>query len=220
VSTDADPAITGAIENIWHGTKHHFCLFHIRKNLEKHFLSKFGREKFRNFFSSFCQARNSTTEAVFEKKWQQVLDLFPEAQSYFRRQLYPHREAWSQFVRFNETNGELPRVMNASYRDHYFIAIDEACTKFLTPAIQKLQQNQMDQCSHYRAYHTNLEVELQQAHVENVNELDTPKGMFSEDLYDETLIELIELVDGISDIRELWIVSRIDQQRPMQQNDY
>ncbi|CAG8635863.1 9410_t:CDS:2 [Cetraspora pellucida] len=137
VYIDANLAITGAIEN-------------------------FGREKFRDFFSSFCQARNSITETVYERKWQQVLDLFPEAQFYLRCQLYPHREAWvlafthqsfnyevvsiieqhlmreSQFVRFNEINGELPRIMHATYRDHYFMAIDKACTKFLIPAIQKL----------------------------------------------------------------------------------
>ncbi|CAG8635878.1 9411_t:CDS:1 [Cetraspora pellucida] len=37
--------------------------------------------------------------------------------------------------------------------------------------------------------------------------------MFSEDLYDKTLIELTEVVDGIGDIKELWIVSCIDQQK-------
>ncbi|CAG8837503.1 16737_t:CDS:1, partial [Cetraspora pellucida] len=78
----------------------------------------------------------------------------------------------SQFVRFNEINKMLPCVMHATYRDHYFIAIDKACTKFLTPAIQKLQQNQIDQCPHYQAYHTDLEFELQQqAHIENINKL-------------------------------------------------
>ncbi|CAG8771738.1 31391_t:CDS:2, partial [Racocetra persica] len=120
----------------------------------------------------------------------------------------------SQFVRFNKINRELPRVMHATYQDHYFMAIDEACTKFLIPAIQKLQRNQMDQCPHYRAYRTDLEFELQQqAHVENIDKPNTPKGMFSEDLYDETLIELTKLVDGIGDIKKLWIVSRIDQQK-------
>ncbi|CAG8617502.1 31588_t:CDS:2, partial [Racocetra persica] len=39
--------------------------------------------------------------------------------------------------------------------------------------------------------------------------------MFSEDLYDKVLIELTELIDRISpnDIRELWAVSHIDQQK-------
>ncbi|CAG8802166.1 9269_t:CDS:2, partial [Cetraspora pellucida] len=119
-----------------------------------------------------------------------------------------------QLVRFNEINGELPRVMHATYRDHYFIAIDEACTKFLIPAIQKLQWNQMDQCPHYQAYYTDLEFELQQqAHIKNIDKLNIPKGMFSEDLYDEMLIELTKLVDSIGNIKELWIVSRIDQQK-------
>ncbi|CAG8827141.1 7540_t:CDS:1, partial [Gigaspora rosea] len=55
----------------------------------------------------------------------------------------------SQFVRLNEINGELPRIIPTSYRDHYFNAIDEVCAKFLTPAIQNLQHHQMDQCPNY-----------------------------------------------------------------------
>ncbi|CAG8745875.1 16152_t:CDS:1, partial [Dentiscutata heterogama] len=38
------------------------------------------------------------------------------------------------------------------------------------------------------------------------------KGMFSEYLYNKMYIELTQLVDGIDDIRELWIVLYIDQQ--------
>ncbi|CAG8541645.1 14945_t:CDS:2, partial [Gigaspora rosea] len=55
---------------------------------------------------------------------------------------------------------------------------------------------------------TNLEAELQQRDISGM-------GMFSEDLYDEVLIELTELIDRISpnDIRELWAVSRIDRQK-------
>ncbi|CAG8466689.1 3365_t:CDS:2 [Dentiscutata heterogama] len=89
-------------------------------------------------------------------------------------------------------------------------------------------------CRHI-SYCTELESELQQqAHVKNIdkqytkvvmslnvvfklfsNELNhnTSQSIFSEDLYNEMLIELIELIDGISDIKELWIVTRIDQQK-------
>ncbi|CAG8782229.1 2866_t:CDS:2, partial [Racocetra fulgida] len=49
----------------------------------------------------------------------------------------------SEFVRLNETACELPRIMLASYRDHYFMAIDKVCERFLTPAILKLQRYQM-----------------------------------------------------------------------------
>ncbi|RIB12889.1 hypothetical protein C2G38_1779248 [Gigaspora rosea] len=70
----------------------------------------------------------------------------------------------------------------------------------------------MDQCPHYRACRTNLEAELQQRDISGMN---LSEGMFSEDLYDEVLIELTELIDRISpnDIRELWAVSRIDRQK-------
>ncbi|CAG8823119.1 29349_t:CDS:2, partial [Gigaspora margarita] len=127
------------------------------------------------------KTRNSTTQINFERNWERLLNSYPEAQSYLRLQLYPNRDAWvlafthrffnlaynplkgeSQFVRLNEVNRELPRIMLTSYRDQYFITIDDVCAKFLTPAMQKLQRYQMDQCSHYRAYRASLESELQQ----------------------------------------------------------
>ncbi|RIB04687.1 hypothetical protein C2G38_2048232 [Gigaspora rosea] len=42
-----------------------------------------------------------------------------------------------------------------------------------------------------------------------------PDSFFSKDMYDEALIELTELVDGIdvNDIKEIWMVSHIDQQK-------
>ncbi|CAG8677949.1 2315_t:CDS:2, partial [Cetraspora pellucida] len=169
VYIDVNLAITSAIENVWHGTKHYFCSFHIWKNFEKDFLSKFGREKFRDFFSSFCQARNSITETVYKRKWQQILDLFPETQSYLRCQLYSHHEAW---------------VLAFTYQS-------------FNCGIQSTQRVEV--------YNAILKKLLNR--TTSLIEVDTPKGMFNEDLYDKTLIELTELVDGISDIKELWIVS-------------
>ena len=54
--TDADPAMVAAVNSSWPKTKHHFCLFHIRKNLEKHFLGKYHGEKWNKFFAAFCHA--------------------------------------------------------------------------------------------------------------------------------------------------------------------
>ncbi|CAG8841779.1 44167_t:CDS:1, partial [Gigaspora margarita] len=62
----------------------------------------------------------------------------------------------------NDVNRELPRITLTSYRDQFFITIDDVCAKFLMPEMQKLQRYQMDQCSYYRAYRASLESELQQ----------------------------------------------------------
>ena len=92
--TDADPAMIAAINSTWPTTKHHFCLFHIRKNLEKHFLSKYRGEKWNKFFAAFCYARNSRVESIFEERWAALLQEYPDATSYLQRYLYPCREAW------------------------------------------------------------------------------------------------------------------------------
>jgi hypothetical protein len=92
--TDADPAMIAAASSIWTIAKHHFCLFHIRKNLEKHFLSKYGGEKWKEFFTAFCCARNSYVELIFEEKWAALLQKYNDATNYLQRHLYKCRKAW------------------------------------------------------------------------------------------------------------------------------
>ena len=94
--TDADPAMIAAVNTSWPTTKHHFCLFHIRKNLEKHFLSKYRGEKWKKFFAAFCHTRNSHVESIFEERWAALLAEYADAANYLQRQLYQCREAWVQ----------------------------------------------------------------------------------------------------------------------------
>lgn len=83
-----------AASSTWSTTKHHFCLFHIQKNLEKHFLGKYGGEKWKKFFGEFCHVRNSHVESIFEEKWNALLQNYADAANYLQCQLYPCREAW------------------------------------------------------------------------------------------------------------------------------
>ena len=93
--TDANPTMIAAVNTSWPTTKHHFCLFHIRKNLEKHFLGKYCGEKWSNFFAAFCHARNSRVESIFEERWAALLAEYADAANYLQRQLYRCREAWA-----------------------------------------------------------------------------------------------------------------------------
>lgn len=93
--TDADLAMVAAIQKTWPITKHQFCLFHIRKNLEKHFLSVFKGDQWKLFISTFYHVRNSRAEQLFEERWSAFQEQFPEATRYMQRQLYPTREAWA-----------------------------------------------------------------------------------------------------------------------------
>jgi MULE transposase domain len=92
--TDADPAMIASVNNSWPTTKHHFCIFHIRKNLEKHFMGKYYGEKWRKFFAAFCRARNSRVESIFEERWAALITEYPDAANYLQRYLYQCREAW------------------------------------------------------------------------------------------------------------------------------
>ncbi|CAB5310046.1 unnamed protein product [Rhizophagus irregularis] len=94
---DADPAMVTAASSTWTTTKHHFCLFHIRKNLEKHFLGKYGGEKWKEFFTAFCRTHNSHVEFIFEEKWAALLQKYDDAANYLQRHLYKCREAWALY---------------------------------------------------------------------------------------------------------------------------
>ena len=93
--TDADPAMVAAVNSFWPKTKHHFCLFHIQKNLEKNLMGKLHGEKWNEFFAAFSRARNSRVESIFEERWATLLSEYPKAANYLQRQLYRCQEAWA-----------------------------------------------------------------------------------------------------------------------------
>ncbi|RHZ51694.1 hypothetical protein Glove_475g15 [Diversispora epigaea] len=92
--TDIDPAMIASINSSWLTTKHHFCIFHIRKNLEKHFMGKYHSEKWKKFFTVFCCARNSRIKPIFEERWTALITEYADAANYLQRYLYPCQEAW------------------------------------------------------------------------------------------------------------------------------
>lgn len=63
-----DTAMIVAVKSSWPKIKHHFCLFHIRKNLEKHFFSKYHSEKWNKFFAAFRYTRNNRVKSIFEER--------------------------------------------------------------------------------------------------------------------------------------------------------
>lgn len=113
--TDTDPAMIATVSTSWPKTKHHFCLFHIRKNLEKHFMSKYGDDKWRKFFSAFCYVRNSCVESIFEERWAALLNEYEDAANYMHRYLYQCQEAWALcFTHY---------VFNAGYKVHNMLSL-------------------------------------------------------------------------------------------------
>ncbi|CAG8790622.1 12157_t:CDS:2, partial [Racocetra fulgida] len=236
--TDADPVMIAAVDSCLPMTKHHFCLFHIHKNLEKHFLGKY-HDNWKKIFNDFCYVRNSRSELVFEKRWCELLYKYTDASSYLNSQLYQHREAWalcfthrafnasvqstqrvesyngiiktqvnglssllelensikrllereSRFTRINKTIGLLPVNRDESFYNKYFNNIDTSIQKFLTPAILKLQRDEINRSIHYRCYIASLKDELR-----NNADAESPNGMFSEDMFDANVIKLEQLI--------------------------
>ncbi|CAG8744464.1 15521_t:CDS:1, partial [Funneliformis mosseae] len=114
--TDADLTMIAAINSTWPTTKYHFCLFHIRKNLEKHFLSKYCGKKWNKFFSAFCYACNSRVESIFEERWAALLQKYPDATNYLQCYLYPYRKAWVLCFTHCAFNA---RIQNIQYVESY-----------------------------------------------------------------------------------------------------
>ena len=68
----------------------------------------------------------------------------------------------SKFVKLNETICKLPISQDVDYHDYYFKEVGISCQQFLTPAMLKLRQHEMNRSMHYRCYKTNLKYELEQ----------------------------------------------------------
>lgn len=47
-------------------------------------------------------------------------------------------------MHYSETIGKLPVSRDEDYHDHYFKEIDKSCQQFLTPALLKLQWDEMN----------------------------------------------------------------------------
>ncbi|CAG8697934.1 6021_t:CDS:2 [Funneliformis mosseae] len=177
--TDADLTMIAAINSIWPTIKHHFCLFHFRKNLEKHFLNKYHGEKWNKFFAAFCYTRNNRVESIFEERWAALLQEYPDATSYLQRYLYPYKEAWILYFTHCAFNAEIQKFEHTIERllakESKFIKLNETIGKL--PVTVK-----------------------------------SPRGMFSEDMFDACVIELAQLIIDLdlTRIRELWRISSIN----------
>src|SRR5437763_21712 len=64
--TDADAGMIAAIHETLPSTKHNYCIWHIRKNLEKNLRGKL-RNKYSDFMTAWNKCRNSFSENEFRK---------------------------------------------------------------------------------------------------------------------------------------------------------
>ncbi|CAG8746081.1 14334_t:CDS:2, partial [Funneliformis caledonium] len=215
--TDADPAIIAAINSTWPTTKHHFCLFHIRKNLEKHFLSKYRGEKWNKFFAAFCYARNSQVESIFEERWAALLEAYvlcfthrafnAGIQSIQRIELY------NSIIK-NNVNGsssltELEHIIERLLaKKSKFIKLNETIGKLPVSQDEDYHNHYFKEVDISCQYFLTLAIlKLQRhemnhsmhyrCHLSNLKyelkqqvTVESPRGMFSEDMFNVCVIEL------------------------------
>lgn len=94
VYTDSDPAMIGAIKNVFSQTRHFLCIFHIDLNLRKKLKGKLGKhfEEFRKEFYVCC---NSLSQQLFEIRWSLLVKKYSIIESYLSGVLYNNKESWA-----------------------------------------------------------------------------------------------------------------------------
>src|SRR5256885_2135105 len=91
--TDADAGMVAAIHNTLSLTKHNYCIWHIRKNLDKNLRGKLGN-RYSEFINEWNRCRNSFSENEFRKQWQNLLIKYPTARKYLERALGVDLTSW------------------------------------------------------------------------------------------------------------------------------
>ncbi|CAG8759078.1 11878_t:CDS:2, partial [Funneliformis caledonium] len=125
----------------------------------------------------------------------------------------------SKFIKLNETIGKLSVSQDEDYHNHYFKEVDISYQYFLAPAILKLQRHEINRNMHYRCHLSNLEYELKPFSQKDIFPktlnrvtVESPRGIFFEDMFDACVIELAQLIVDLDPtrIRELWRISSIN----------
>jgi hypothetical protein len=90
--SDYDLALDSAISgyDVWHG----LCIHHMGGNLTKN-LAAVLSSLFQPFQDAFWQVYHSTSPAVFEAKWAQLLNDYPRSREYLQKVFWPTRERWA-----------------------------------------------------------------------------------------------------------------------------
>ncbi|CAB5183193.1 unnamed protein product [Rhizophagus irregularis] len=92
--TDVDTSMIAAIHETLPSTKHNYCIWHLRKNLEKNLKGKLCN-KYSDFIKEWNKCRNSFSEKEFQRRWYGLLKNYPEAQKYLERALGTDMTSWA-----------------------------------------------------------------------------------------------------------------------------
>ena len=102
--TDADAGMIAAVHETLPSTKHNYCIWHIRKNLEKNLKGKLC-SKYSDFVKEWNKCRNSFSETEFKNRWHNLLTNYPEAKKYLGRTLGIDVTSWALCYTHRSFNG-------------------------------------------------------------------------------------------------------------------
>ncbi|CAG8595724.1 5353_t:CDS:2, partial [Scutellospora calospora] len=103
----------------------------------------------------------------------------------------------NQFVNLNDAISKFSMSQEEGYHNWYFKKIDEVCQRFLTPAILKLQQNEMNRSAHYQCNMISLNEEtIQQVSIKCLNIVDSTftksirgQHVFTQEIHHEFILK-------------------------------
>ena len=106
-----------SINEIYPNAHHLLCIFHIDLNLRKKLKGKLGKH-FEEFRRKFYTCRNSLCEELFEHRWTQLVNQYPDAAKYLSDTLYSTKESWGipwvykNFIAGAQSNNESNQSIN------------------------------------------------------------------------------------------------------------
>ncbi|KAI9916973.1 hypothetical protein PsorP6_017174 [Peronosclerospora sorghi] len=92
--------------------RHTLCIQHIFTNLPKNLRSKL-HDTFLDFMKAFWHCYWSKLQAVFENRWNVMLEHYPAAVSYLQQEIHPRKQKWAwawtglEFTAGTRTNGRV-----------------------------------------------------------------------------------------------------------------
>jgi hypothetical protein len=93
IITDQDPAMKIAVDKVFKGSSHRFCMWHILKKVsEKVSVSSNGNNDFNNRFKSCVW--NSESPKEFELRWNTIISDFKLEENGWLSQMYDLRSMW------------------------------------------------------------------------------------------------------------------------------
>ena len=95
ILTDMNPAMISAYQNIYKDTYHIHCIWHMSQNIPKRLKRKLKTVDFKTFNKDFWKTRNSLCVEVFEQRFQELLEKFPDSNNYMCNTLYSIRNSWA-----------------------------------------------------------------------------------------------------------------------------